>query len=52
MESAEPQSIQQTWLNGGAGFRFMLVEKQKLSIGIDVAYAEDAKLSVYFQVGD
>ena len=37
---------------GGAGFRFMLVEKQKLSIGIDVAYAEDAKVSVYFQVGD
>jgi len=37
---------------GGAGFRFMLVEKQKLSIGIDVAYAEDTKVSVYFQVGD
>lgn len=37
---------------GGAGFRFMLVEKQKLSIGIDVAYAEDAEVSVYFQVGD
>jgi hypothetical protein len=30
----------------------MLVEKQKLSIGIDVAYAEDAEVSVYFQVGD
>jgi outer membrane protein assembly factor BamA len=39
-------------LAGGAGFRFMIVEKQKLSIGIDVAYAEDAKVSVYFQVGD
>jgi len=37
---------------GGAGFRFMLAEKQKLSIGIDVAYAEDAKVSVYFQIGD
>jgi len=37
---------------GGAGFRFMLVEKQKLSIGIDVAYAEDAEVSIYFQVGD
>jgi hypothetical protein len=30
----------------------MLVEKQKLSIGIDVAYAEDAKVSVYLYVGD
>ena len=37
---------------GGAGFRFMLVEKQKLSIGIDVAYAEGTEVSVYFQVGD
>jgi outer membrane translocation and assembly module TamA len=37
---------------GGMGLRYMLVEKQKLSIGIDVAYAEGANVSVYFQVGD
>ena len=37
---------------GGAGFRYMLVEKQKLSIGIDAAYAKDTNVSVYFQVGD
>jgi hypothetical protein len=30
----------------------MLVEKQKLSIGLDVAYAKDVNISLYFQVGD
>jgi hypothetical protein len=30
----------------------MLVEEQKLSIGLDVAYAEGSNVSVYFQVGD
>jgi len=37
---------------GGIGLRYMLVEKQKLSIGLDVAYAEGGNVSVYFQVGD
>ncbi len=37
---------------GGMGLRYMLVEKQKLSIGIDVAYAEGGNVAVYFQVGD
>jgi len=36
----------------GTGFRYMIVQKQKLSVGIDVAYAEGAEVSVYFQVGD
>ena len=38
---------------GGTGFRYMLVEDQKLSFGIDVAYSHDAaEYSLYFQVGD
>jgi hypothetical protein len=37
---------------GGLGLRFMLVEAQKLSIGLDVAYAEGGNVAVYFQVGD
>jgi len=37
---------------GGTGFRYMLVQKQKLSIGIDLAYNEYADVAVYFQVGD
>jgi hypothetical protein len=37
---------------GGVGFKYMLVEKQKLTIGIDVAYAEGGEIAVYFQVGD
>jgi hypothetical protein len=40
-------------LAGGTGFRYMLLEDQKLSIGLDAAYASDAaEVSVYFQVGD
>jgi len=31
----------------------MLVKDRKLSVGLDVAYAdEDTKLSIYFQVGN
>jgi hypothetical protein len=30
----------------------MLVKAQKLSVGLDVAYAEGGDVSVYFQVGD
>lgn len=37
---------------GGAGFRYMIVEKQKLAIGIDVAYSEADDVAIYFQVGD
>ena len=37
---------------GGSGFRFMIAEKQKLSIGIDVAYSDSADVAIYFQVGD
>lgn len=38
---------------GGTGFRYMLVEDQKLSVGIDLAYGDgDTDISVYFQVGD
>ncbi len=37
---------------GGVGLRYMLVEEQKLSIGIDVAFAKDASVAFYFQVGD
>jgi hemolysin activation/secretion protein len=37
---------------GGMGVRYMLVEEQKLSIGLDVAYAEGSNVSLYFQVGD
>jgi len=37
---------------GGVGFKYMLVEKQKLTIGIDLAYAEGGNVAVYFQVGD
>ena len=38
---------------GGAGFRYLLVEAQRLSIGIDLAYAPDTdETSVYFQIGD
>ncbi len=36
----------------GGGLRYMLIEKQKLSLGLDVAYAENANVSLYFQVGD
>lgn len=37
---------------GGGGLKYMLIKDQKLSIGIDVAYAEGGSVSVYFQVGD
>jgi hypothetical protein len=37
---------------GGGGMRYMLVEKRKLVIGIDIAYAEGSDVTVYFQVGD
>lgn len=37
---------------GGIGLRYMLAEEQKLSIGLDVAYAKGGNVSVYFQVGD
>ena len=37
---------------GGAGFRYMLVEDQKLSLGLDVAYTDDSDFVVYFQIGD
>jgi len=37
---------------GGGGIRYMLIEKQKLSVGLDLAYAENGTFSVYFQVGD
>jgi hypothetical protein len=38
---------------GGTGFRYMLVEDQKLSIGLDVAYTkDDTEFSIYFQIGD
>jgi len=37
---------------GGAGVKYMLVEKQKLTVGIDLAYAEGGNVAVYFQVGD
>ncbi len=38
---------------GGTGFRYMLVEDQKLSIGLDMAYTDDdSEFSIYFQVGD
>jgi hypothetical protein len=30
----------------------MLAEEQKLSVGIDAAYADGTEVSVYFQVGD
>lgn len=39
-------------LAAGMGFRYMLVEEQKLSIGIDLAYSDTSKVEVYFQVGD
>ena len=38
---------------GGTGFRYILVEDQKLSVGLDVAYTKDAaECSIYFQIGD
>lgn len=38
---------------GGTGFRYMLVQDQKLSIGIDLACGDgESEVSVYFQVGD
>ncbi len=37
---------------GGVGLRYMLVEEQKLSIGIDFAFARDRSVAFYFQVGD
>ena len=38
---------------GGTGFRYMLVEDQKLSIGLDTAFSHgDSEFTIYFQVGD
>ena len=37
---------------GGGGLKYMLVEKLKFNIGIDLAYSEDGNVSFYFQVGD
>lgn len=36
---------------GGVGLRYMLVEKQKLNIGVDFAFAE-GEMAFYVQVGD
>jgi hemolysin activation/secretion protein len=41
-----------TNLAGGTGFRYMLVEDKKLTIGLDAAYSDSAKVEIYFQVGD
>lgn len=37
---------------GGVGGNYMLMEKQELTIGIDLAYADGGEVAVYFQVGD
>jgi len=37
---------------GGTGFRYMVAEDQKLSIGIDIAYSESSQVVLYFQIGD
>jgi len=36
---------------GGAGIRFMIMEKQKLNIGVDFTYADEG-FEFYVQVGD
>jgi hypothetical protein len=36
---------------GGVGIRYMIVEEQKLNIGIDITYGDD-KVEVYVQIGD
>lgn len=41
-----------TYGAGGGGLKYMLIEEQKLSIGLDVAFAEGGDFAVYFQVGD
>ena len=42
----------QSNLAASTGFRYMLVEEQKLTIGIDVTYADTSAVEIYFQVGD
>jgi len=44
-------NVPTSWAGGG-GFKYMLVEEQKLNVGIDLTYAEGGAVSVYFQVGD
>jgi hypothetical protein len=39
-------------LAGGGGFRYMVIEKTKLALGIDVAYSDASDIAIYFQVGD
>ena len=36
---------------GGVGLRYMIAEKQKLNIGIDVTYGDDS-FAIYVQIGD
>jgi hypothetical protein len=40
-----------THFAGGAGLRYLIAEKQKLSIGIDVTYG-DEQVEFYIQIGD
>lgn len=36
----------------GGGLRYMIDEKRKLNLGVDIAYADGAAAVVYIQVGD
>jgi hemolysin activation/secretion protein len=36
----------------GGGIRYLIDEKRKLNLGVDIAYAEGTEASVYIQVGD
>ena len=36
----------------GGGIRYMIDERRKLNLGVDIAYAEGTEVSVYIQVGD
>ena len=43
-------SASEKWAGGG-GFRYMIDEKRKLSVGVDAAYGDD-ETQIYIQIGD
>jgi hypothetical protein len=46
-----PLGSSNTHWASGVGLRYMIVEDQKLNIGIDVTYA-DGETEIYVQIGD
>ena len=51
-ESVSDLGSAQTNYAAGGGIRYMIDEKRKLNLGVDIAYVDGAEAAVYIQVGD